>query len=381
MILTRQEKEKMILDLYNQGKTYKEISEIVRVSPRDIKPVLAKAEKEREKKLGENTQEGNNRYGENQTQKVPTFSRAYQLFSEGKTPLEVAIELNIRESKATKYCTEYWKLSQLYSLNMVYEEIGDDIIQIPKIHRKIRGAGMGVDQAISLIENANNDLSALEQKYQKAKREVSSLEFKKLKAEKTLNDLLHQIDGSEKMLKWLETSSQEEEVSLDELEQKKIRLKRLVKQFIDNDEEYLKIKTTVQNKVTDLLLDGNGILKVALNSLMESMKTDPQKYIDLIKYNGQQPFATLDNFYEEYKITLLKDAEKLYNKLVKDWTEQIITDYSMKNGSSQLFMPEKGRQRQLFQKVSNNLSLPQARSNNQNYPMKITKRIFVRTEF
>ena len=50
-----------------------------------------------------------------------------------------------------------------------------------------------------------------------------------------------------------------------------------------------------------------------------------------------------------------KDAEKLYNKLVKEWTEQIITEYSTKNGSSQLFMPEKGRQQQLFQKASNNL--------------------------
>ena len=57
MVLTRQEKEKKILDLYNQGKTYKEIAEIVRVSPRDIKPVLEKAEKEREKQLGINSQE------------------------------------------------------------------------------------------------------------------------------------------------------------------------------------------------------------------------------------------------------------------------------------------------------------------------------------
>ena len=171
-----------------------------------------------------------------------------------------------------------------------------------------------------------------------------------------------------------------------------------MKQFKENDEEYLMIKRTVQNKVSNLLLDGKGILKVALNSLMESMRADPQKYRDLINYNGsssagntawqytrynhgQQPFASFDNFYEEYESTLLKDAEKLYNKLVKEWTEQIITEYSMKNGSSQLFMPEKGRQQQLFQKASNNLSLPLARSNNQNYPMKIMKRIFVRTEF
>ena len=143
MVLTRHEKEKKILDLYNQGKTYKEIAEIVRVSPRDIKPVLEKAEKEREKQLGINSQ-GDNKGTENrQTQKAHAFSQAYRLFSEGKTPLEVAIELNIRESKATKYCREYWKLSQLHSLNMVYEEIGDDIIHIPKIHRKMKGSGFG----------------------------------------------------------------------------------------------------------------------------------------------------------------------------------------------------------------------------------------------
>lgn len=381
MVLTRQEKEKMILDLYNQGKTYKEISEIVRVSPRDIKPVLAKAEKEREKELGIITQEGNNDGTESsQTRKVSAFSQAYCLFSEDKAPLDVAIELNLREPEATRYYRQYWKLRQLYSLNIVYEEIGDDIIHIPKIHRKIRAAGMGVDQAISLIKNANNDLPTLEEKYQKLKREVSSLEFKKLEAEKTLNDLFHQIDSLENMLKWLQTSFQEEEVSLYKLEQKRIRLKRLVKQFKENDAEYLMIKRTVQNKVTNLLLDGKGILKVALNSLMESMRADPQKYRDLINYNRnssagniawqytrynhrQEPFASCDNFYEEYESTLLKDAEKLYSKLVKEWTEQIITEYSMKNSSSQQFMPEKGQQQQLFRKGSNNLSLPLARSN------------------
>jgi hypothetical protein len=389
----------MILDLYNQGKTYKEISEIVRVSPRDIKPVLAKAEKEREKELGINTQDRKkDDTGNSQTQKAHIFNQAYRLFSEGKPPLDVAIELDLKEKDVTKYYREYWNLQQIYSLNMVYEEIGDDIIHITKIHRKIRAAGMGVDQAINLIKNANNDLPTLEEKYQKIKKEVSSLEFKKLEAERTLKDFLDQIDRSKNMLKWLETSSQEEEAKLDELELKKVRLKGLVKQFKENDEEYLKIKRTVQNKVINLLSDGKVIMKVALNSLMQSMRTDPQKYIDLINYNGsssavntawqytrynhpRQPYASFDNFYEEYKTTLLKDAEKLYNKLIKEWTEQIITEYSTKNGSSQLFMPEKGRQQQLFQKPSNNLSLPLARSNSQNYPMKIMKRKFVRTEF
>jgi DNA repair exonuclease SbcCD ATPase subunit len=286
LVLTKQEKEKLILNLYNQGKTYKQITGMARVSPRDIKPVLEKAEKEREKELGITTQEGNNKATENhQTQKAHAFSQAYRLFSEGKTPLGVAIELNLKERETTKYYRQYWKLIQLHSLDEIYEEIGEDIIHLPKIHRSIKAASMRVDQAINLIKNASNDLPTLEEKYQKVKKEVSSLEFKKLEADRTLNDLLDQIDRSEKILKWLETSCQEDEAKLDELEQKRIRLKRLVKQFKENDEEYLMIKRAVQNKVTNSLLDGNSILKVALNSLMESMRIDPQKYINLINYN------------------------------------------------------------------------------------------------
>src|SRR5215207_7350289 len=128
MVLARQEKEKLILDLYNQGNTYKQIAEIARVSPRDIKPVIEKAEKEREKELGMNTREGNNSTTgtQNQTQKKTSISsQAYRLFSEGKTPLDVAIELNLKEPEATKYCREYWKLSHMHNLYLIHEEIGD----------------------------------------------------------------------------------------------------------------------------------------------------------------------------------------------------------------------------------------------------------------
>ena len=46
-ILTRQEKERLVLDLYNQGKTYREISKEARISPRDIGVILNKVIEEK----------------------------------------------------------------------------------------------------------------------------------------------------------------------------------------------------------------------------------------------------------------------------------------------------------------------------------------------
>jgi chromosome segregation ATPase len=291
MSLTRKEKEKLILDLYNQEKTYKQIAEIARVSVRDIKPVLEKAEKEREKEL------------------------AYRLFSEGKTLLDVASELNLEEPEATRYYREHWKLRDLYSLNMVYEEVGDDgIIHLLEVHRKIREAGMGVDQAVTIIKNGNNDLPTLEEKYRKLKRDVDSLESRKLEAERTLNDLHDRIDISGKMLKNLETERQEDEDNIDQLESEIIGLKQLVSEFKHNDQEYQKVERKVQSRITNLLSGGKSVLRVALDSLMKSMRKDPQKYINLIYYNqksSQQPYSSYDYFCKVYKSTLLNDANSL----------------------------------------------------------------------
>jgi hypothetical protein len=132
--------------------------------------------------------------------------------------LDVAIGLNLSERVVTNYYRQYWKLNQLHSLNRVYEEIGEDIIHIPKIHRKIKAAGMRVDQAIDLIKNANNDLPSLEQKYQKLIRDVNLLESQKLEEDKALNDLQKQMDASERVLKWSKMAYEEEEAKLDKLE-------------------------------------------------------------------------------------------------------------------------------------------------------------------
>ena len=122
-ILTRQERERLVLYLYNRGKTIREIAKEVRMSFRDIGAILNKAVEEKT--------EGSK---EHEQQNLSLSAQAYKLFSDRKTPLEVATALNLKESEATKFYREYWKLKQLHNLNMVYEEIKDDIGRESKSH-------------------------------------------------------------------------------------------------------------------------------------------------------------------------------------------------------------------------------------------------------
>jgi DNA-binding CsgD family transcriptional regulator len=93
-----EQRRKRVIDLYfNQHKTYAEIAEIEHISPRDIHAIIEEEQARRQKdKL--------------QQERQDISAQAYQLFSEGKTPVEVAIILNLREPEVTKLYKEYWKL-------------------------------------------------------------------------------------------------------------------------------------------------------------------------------------------------------------------------------------------------------------------------------
>jgi hypothetical protein len=79
-----EDRKKRVIDLYfNQHKSYAEIAQIERISPRDISTILIEEESRRQKY-------------KHQQQQGEVSSKAYKLFSEGKRPVEVAVALNLR---------------------------------------------------------------------------------------------------------------------------------------------------------------------------------------------------------------------------------------------------------------------------------------------
>jgi DNA-binding CsgD family transcriptional regulator len=144
MVLTSKQREKLVLELYSQGKTIKEIAKEAKMSFRDIGVILKETGKQEEQA---------------QRQSIIS-SQAYKLFSEGKTAMQVAIDLSLRQNEVTILCREYWNLAQLDNLNAVYEETKGDIWPLVNLHVSIKAAGMNNQHIIRLLEIANNGLPA-----------------------------------------------------------------------------------------------------------------------------------------------------------------------------------------------------------------------------
>jgi transposase len=177
--MSREEKERRIIDLYyNQGKTTREIIKELRVSPNYVSAVLKKKEEE----------ERNNSIVTNNQQQSSSAvaTKAYELFSEGKRPVEVAITLNLREKEVSKLYREYWMLKRLHILNSIYKETNGKLGTFLKLYRLTKEKGMTIEQVVNVVNTAVNRLPYIESLYGQAKDETQNMQHTR---QHLLNDM------------------------------------------------------------------------------------------------------------------------------------------------------------------------------------------------
>jgi septal ring factor EnvC (AmiA/AmiB activator) len=215
-VLTRKEKEEVVLDLYfNQNKTIREIAKTARKSPRDIGEIINRAIKEKERQ-----------------EHKSLVVQAYELFRQGKKPLEVAIILNIGQMQVTQYYTEYLKLIQHDAIVRIHEELGDNIGHFVNLCRASKSANMGVQQVINLLIIANNYLPLVQCKYEQLQKENYALEFKLRVSSDQFQNLNDQIID---MSKRIEAIRLEYENIKSECDKEKARLQDIKKQIADQE--------------------------------------------------------------------------------------------------------------------------------------------------
>src|SRR3712207_6457448 len=152
---------------------------------------------------------------------------------------------------------------------MVYEEIKDDIDPFLRLYKSSKAAHMNAKQIVTLLKIANEDLPAIQCRYERLKTEVSTLEFNKQQSQIALSHFNNQIEMKIKALTSYRISCIRERREIEKLYKEKTRLETIVTGFKSNNEGYLnKIKQVAYEEVKSVLNDGKSLLKVATLSVI-----------------------------------------------------------------------------------------------------------------
>jgi phage shock protein A len=315
------ERKDHVIDLYyNQGKTTREIARIERMSIRDISAILKEEESKQHK------------YKHQQQQREELSGKAYELFSKGKTPVEVAIALNLRAPEVTIMCKEYWELIRLEELHSAYNELGDNGLgHFVELYKLAKTNGMTVEKVINALAIAGEELPYLEEKCELLNVDVNALESKKQKLQNDLNILNDRIARSKESLKSYDMSCIRKRQELENLNNEISNLKALVNQFKSCDEGYFMIKKIVEENVTSVLVDGKKLLQLAIISIIESLRRCPDAYKHLLFYDIPSSSSTTMPIQQslplnilDYKNIILNEANRLYDSLMKYFQNKIM---------------------------------------------------------
>ncbi len=140
MVLSREEKENMVLDLYyNKGYTYKQLTRELRMSPNQIREIIKRHEEKNDAIV-------------NKKKMLSLSSQAYKLFSEGKNNVQVAINLDLPQEQITQFRLQYWRLRNQDKLEQLYMLTKGKVSVLWKIYKElIIIGGLTIEQVVSVI--------------------------------------------------------------------------------------------------------------------------------------------------------------------------------------------------------------------------------------
>ena len=201
--MNKKQKEALVLSLAEKGETYREITKKAGVSPNTIKAVL-------------------NRAGLDESTSI--HSRAFELFSEGKTPLQVAITLNLEAEKAIQYHQQYFMLLGCTEFTKVYLQIKDNPWAYVNLVKLTQNSGMSDGEVVELLKIANGYLPRVRLDYDRVTNELNSW---KAELNNTVRIYQQFCDKNLEMNKRINKL----QLIIDELEAKKTELQKTIRKL------------------------------------------------------------------------------------------------------------------------------------------------------
>jgi hypothetical protein len=230
------------------------------MSIRDISAII-KEEKARRQKY------------KHQQQRQELSSKAYELFSQGKKPLQVAIALKIRQSVATKYYKEYWKLRGLHKLDFIYIKTNGKVWPLWKLYKQlIKKRRMSIEQIVNVVGIAIHKLPHMESLYRQIKDEVDKKQYTRQNLSNDINSLERKVSILDKAAFASEQEYRRKEQEVQELTAQKDRIERWIANISNNND----LKQMGKENVKVLLSENKKLISISFVALIQTLKNDPQ---------------------------------------------------------------------------------------------------------
>jgi hypothetical protein len=288
MPVSEEEKRRIIELHFNQNKTIREVSRIMGKSSHDITPVT----KEHKIRLAQNYALANGGLSDvvqrGQDRAIPNV-KAYKLFEEGKSPLDVAAELNLPGPQVQEYYVEYWDLRKMHKLVIIYPEIQDSMGYFLKLTRLGKEQGVTPRQIMNLVQTADS-IHMLEDKLQRLQSEISDISTRKSEGQEELKNLHNEMTNIKEKLDTVKKTFDMKYEELKEVCSQAQKLQDYVEQFKE-DQDYRELESVVINEVEKTLLDNRKLLQNALFSVLLALRNDPDRYF-IIDRMELTPFTT-----------------------------------------------------------------------------------------
>jgi len=184
------EREKQVLELYDSGKSTRDIAKTLRMSLRDISFILKKNQVKQGIVINDNVNNNKNKYPNEKA------TQSYRLFSQGKKLVEVSIELGLRENEASKLFSEFLRLKGQDEVYEIYLENKHYLKSLRKLHRVIKREGVTADRIewfVNMVKIGAYKIPELQKQYAKLKDEVEIIDERKVRSKHELDKMNNQI--------------------------------------------------------------------------------------------------------------------------------------------------------------------------------------------
>jgi hypothetical protein len=295
--LNKHQKKALVIELYSQGKTRRQIAENVHMSFKDIADII------------------NEHVGEDIRVNKPEKSKdaqAFKLFLQGKQSVEVAIELDMPADKVEELHVQYWRLSKLDNLEILYHEAEYSLSLLLRLHNVLKDKRITKDKDISdLIGLANDGLPNLRARFEVLINQITALENEK-------NSLRSEILGLRNSIYANNETIRKQNVQLRSLTKKQSILEIMLRNSSKNS-NYHQVTKIVDQRLNDK----RSLLVTALLAIFKTLKANPYG-LNLLSS------SPLDIDIEDYIANdidgknLLRFAESCYNMLLKSYAKTII---------------------------------------------------------